>query len=304
VRIRVTEKTKQYYYTIEKDDENNTIKELLKTRLGVSSRLIRKLKIENSVCLNGIPIKMYEKGKKGDQITFFMPEEISEFPSEHIPLDIIYEDSDLLGINKQPGYVVHPTKGHPCHTIANGIMWHMLEQGDSYKIRFINRLDMDTSGVLLVGKNSYCQHDFFKQTEKGKVVKKYIAIVKGIIEEERGTIDLPIGKPIDSDIHRAVIPDGYPSITHFRVMERFNKEYTLIELTLETGRTHQIRVHMAHLGYPIVGDNLYGNDEVTLIERHALHAVQLDFNHPITNKRISLKAPLPSDILGLLYKLR
>ncbi|MDD2216296.1 MAG: RluA family pseudouridine synthase [Eubacteriales bacterium] len=298
------EKTERFQYTITENDEEHSIKELLKSRLGISSRLLRKLKNENGVYLNRQPVKMNEKGNRGDQITLSMPIETSNFQPERIPIDVIYEDRDLLAINKQPGYVVHPTKGHPGHTLANGIMQYMLDRGDSYKIRFINRLDMDTSGVLLVGKNSYCQDHFFKQAEDGRVVKKYVALVHGSLERDEGVIDLPIGKPIDDQIRRTVMTEGDPSCTHYRVLERFKRSFSWVEITLETGRTHQIRVHMAHLGYPVVGDVLYGKPTVWLIERQALHAVQLDFDHPVSKQRLSLKAPIPQDIIELLNKIK
>lgn len=293
----------RFQINITPEDQGLKIKELLKRRLGLSSRLLRKLKQEDAVFLNGESIKMFERGKAGDCITLSLPEETSGFIPEPIPIEVIYEDEDLLVINKQPGYVVHPTKGHPSHTIANGVMNYMMAKGDSYKIRFINRLDMDTTGLLLIGKNSHCQDDFARQAAAGCVEKRYVALVKGYLSLNEGTIDLPIGKPIDDQVKRAVIPEGYPSITHFRVIERYKKPYTLVELLLETGRTHQIRVHMAHMGHPVVGDALYGTDDIWMIERQALHAVRLDFNHPVTGARLSLKAPIPSDMFTLMGKL-
>lgn len=293
-------KNNKLSYIINEEDAGLSIKMLLKHRLRLSSRLLRKLKNENSVFLNDRPVKMFEKGRTGDRITFDMPNETSGFTPEEIPIDVLFEDDDLLIINKQPGYVVHPTKGHSNNTIANGIMNYMLQKGESYKIRFINRLDMDTSGVLLIGKNSHSQDDFAKQADEGRVVKKYLAVLEGIITDDEGIIDLPIGKPEDDRVKRAVISDGYPSITRYRVIERFGSKYTLTELTLETGRTHQIRVHMAHLGCPVLGDVLYGNEAAGLIGRQALHAVQLDFDHPVTKERLSIKAPLPDDMKDMI----
>lgn len=292
----------RFSYTISETDINLSIKMILKYRLGLSSRLLRKLKNENAVFLNNKRIKLFEKGLPGDLITLSLPEETSGFEPEPIPIDVIYEDDDLLILNKQPGYVVHPTKGHPGSTIANGIMKYMLDKGDSYKIRFINRLDMDTSGILLIGKNSHCQDDFAKQAENGRVVKKYLAILKGIVENDEGIIDLPIGKPDDNQIKRAVIPDGYPSVTRYRVLERY-KDCTFAEITLETGRTHQIRVHMEYIGNPVLGDLLYGAEAAGLIGRQALHASQLEFDHPVTKQRMSVKAAMPEDMRNLLNNL-
>lgn len=294
----------KFEHIIKENEKELPVKELLKRNFGFSSRLMTKLKVNDLVFLNGAPVKMYQKGNPGDSITVFLPKEKSEFEPENIPIAVVYEDDDLLIINKQPGYVVHPTKGHPCHTMANGIMNYMLKQQKHYKIRFINRLDMDTSGLLAVAKNSHCQDDMSKQMSENAVTKKYVAVVKGIIEEEEGTIDLPIDREHEDQVKRAVLKDGYPSITHFKVLERFEKGYTLVELDLETGRTHQIRVHLSHIGHPIVGDVLYGEAAVWLIERQALHARFLSFRHPVTGRFMELEAPLPGDMLALLEKIR
>lgn len=294
----------RFYYFITDADQELPIKELLKRRLGISSRLLRKLKQGDWVTLNGKPAKLFEKGSAGDRVSFTLPEEISGFEPESIPIDVLYEDQDLLAINKQPGYVVHPTKGHPGHTIANGLMKRMLDREESYKIRFINRLDMDTSGVLLIGKNSYAQDDVSKQGSRGSVRKEYVAVVKGVPERTEGTIDLPVGKPIDDKVMRAVMPEGDASVTHYRVKETFGKDYSLLSLRLETGRTHQIRVHLSHLGHPVVGDHLYGGSDIRRIERQALHAALLELDHPVTGERLSIEAPFPTDLEALLQQLR
>lgn len=294
----------KFEYIIKEEDRELQIKELLKRKFGFSSRLMTKLKVNDLVNLNDVRVKMYQKGEPGDRITVFLPKEKSEFEPENIPITVVYEDDDLLIINKQPGYVVHPTKGHPCHTMANGIMNYMLEQEKHYKIRFINRLDMDTSGLLAVAKNSHCQDDMSKQMGENRVVKKYIAVVRGTLSEEEGTIDLPIDREHEDHVKRAVLEHGYPSVTHYRVLERFEKGFTMVELILETGRTHQIRVHLSHIGHPIVGDVLYGDASVWLIERQALHARYLAFRHPVTGDDMALEAPLPDDMLELLEKIR
>ena len=294
----------KFEYTIQENDTELRIKELLKRNYGFSTRLINKLKAGDFVKLNGSPVKMYATGTQGDIITVDLPEESSYFEPEKIPISVVYEDDDLLVVNKQPGFVVHPTKGHPCRTMANGIMNYMLENDKSFKIRFINRLDMDTSGLLVVAKNSHCQDDMQKQMIGNGVVKKYEAVVKGIIEEDEGTIDLPIDKEHEDQVKRTVTEEGYPSVTHYKVLERFEKGYTLVELLLETGRTHQIRVHMSHIGHPVVGDVLYGQASVWLIERQALHAKYLSFRHPVTGKSMELEAPLPDDMQELIAKIR
>jgi len=294
----------KFEYIIQETDKELPIKELLKRNFGFSSRLMTRLKANDLVRLNGELVKMYQKGNPGDRITVFLPKEKSGFEPENIPISVVYEDDDLLIINKQPGFVVHPTKGHPCHTMANGIMNYMLQQHKHYKIRFINRLDMDTSGLLAIAKNSHCQDDMSRQMNENGVTKKYVAVVKGILPEEEGTVDLPIDKGHEDHVKRAVSKDGYPSVTHYKVLERFDKGYTLAELVLETGRTHQIRVHMSHIGHPIVGDVLYGEASVWLIDRQALHARYLSFRHPVTGRFMELEAPLPEDMLALLKKIR
>ncbi len=296
----------KFEYIIKENDKELRIKELLKRNFGFSSRLMTKLKVNDCVCLNDIPVKMYEKGNAGDIITVRFPKENSHFEPENIPISVIHEDEDLLIVNKQPGFVVHPTKGHPCRTIANGIMNYMIQSQKDYKIRFINRLDMDTSGLLIVAKNSHCQDDMQKQMNENAVTKKYVAVVRGLIEEEEGTVDLPIDKEHEDRVKRAVVESGYPSITHYKVIERYRKGngYSLVELLLETGRTHQIRVHMSHIGHPVVGDVLYGEASVWLIERQALHARYLSFRHPVTNHFMEFEAPLPDDMLELINKVK
>lgn len=291
------------HYILTSSDEGMTIRVILKKRLLMSARFLRKVRDQNKVFLNENPVRMNEKGKKGDRLTVSIPEEASCFDPEPVPVSVIYEDEHLLIINKEAGYVVHPTKGHPANTVANGIMNYMLSKGESYKIHFINRLDMHTSGILLIGKNAYCQESFTRQAQKGKVLKKYLALVSGWLEAEEGVIDLPIGRPSIDSIQRKVTEKGHDSITRYRVKNRFMKPYTLAELILETGRTHQIRVHMAHIGHPVVGDALYGKKE-DLIQRQALHASQLEFDHPATGDRLTVNAPLPEDIKNFIKALQ
>jgi 23S rRNA pseudouridine1911/1915/1917 synthase len=295
----------KFTYTVTKEDQDKElqVKELLRHRFDFSSRLRTKIKKHRGVTMNGAPVEPWHVPKAGDIISISIPEEISYFPPEPIPIQPVYEDEDLLIINKQPGVVVHPTNGHPDHTIANGVTQYMLDTGQSFKIRFINRLDRDTSGLLALGKNSHAQDGFVKQMKAGLVQKKYLAIVKGIFPTDQGTIDEPLGKPDPDQVHRGVVAGGVPSVTHYRVLKRFQSGFTLMELELETGRTHQIRVHLSHLGYPIVGDTLYGTADDSLIKRQALHAESLSFRHPVTGVPLSLSAPLPEDMAGLLHRI-
>jgi 23S rRNA pseudouridine1911/1915/1917 synthase len=295
-------KNKFDYHVLDADKEL-LIKGLLKRRLGFSSRLMRKLKAGGGVFLNDVPAKMNASVQLGDIISIKMPIEGSEFDVQDIPIDIAYEDEDLLVVNKQPGIVVHPTKGHPAGTIANGIMHYMEKSGQSFKIRFVNRLDMDTSGLLIVAKNAFSQAELSKQMSANTIHKSYIAIVQGLMVQDSGTIDLPIGKIHEGDVQRAVHESGAPSVTHYTVLERYETGYTLVEIKLDTGRTHQIRVHLAHLGHPVIGDNLYGREQVLLIERQALHAIYLGFAHPVKGNLMEIKCDLPSDMQKLIVKL-
>lgn len=297
----------KFEYTVTKEDEGVPVKGLLRTKFSFSSRLLTKLKYQHLVFLNGEPTPGWISPQVGDVLSIKLPEEKSDFPAEDIPIHPVFEDDDLLIINKQPGVIVHPTKGHPLHTIANGLMKYMEDTDQVFKIRFVNRLDMDTTGLLIVAKNSHSQDDLTKQMKANTTEKRYIAVVNGIVAEDEFTIDLPIGRPDPENVARGVMTEGgYPSVTHVRVLERFpkGKGYTMVELLLETGRTHQIRVHMSHIGHPLVGDYLYGGDNPWLIERQALHAYRLSFNHPVTGQRLHIEAPLPDDIKKVIEKIK
>ena len=329
----------EFKYIVTRDDVSRSlsVKQLVRANFTFSSRLMTKLKQNHLVFLNGKDVQWWISPSEGDVISILLPEEKSDFPPEDIPISVIYEDSDLLVINKQPGVVVHPTKGKPCHTIANGIMKKMLDEGESYKIRFVNRLDMNTSGLLIVAKNSHAQDSLTKQmnADAGGLHKKYKAIVVGEMPEDSGTIDLPLGRPDENEVERWVLPvekGGYPSVTHYKVLDRFSG-YSLVELELETGRTHQIRVHLSYIGYPILGDHLYchgdpfeyrrihgdprddedynpecgqGGKEIVsdLIDRQALHAFSLTFRHPVSGKELHLEAPLPDDMQTVIESLK
>lgn len=315
----------QFNYTVTESDKELSVKELLRRNFHFSSRLMTKLKQQDLVTLNGEPVRGWMMPSPGDKLTVTLPEETCDYPPEDIPIEVVFEDKDLLVINKQAGHVVHPTKGKPNNTIANGVMKKMLDDGDSYKIRFANRLDMNTSGLLIVAKNGYTQEHLIRQMKADKIQKRYIAVLDGIIEEEFGTVNKPIGRPDPDEVERWLLPvenGGYESVTHYKVLERFASGYTLAELRLETGRTHQIRVHMASVGHPVTGDHLYNNGDPFLyrklngdfrriedsseestsefIDRQALHAYYLSFIHPVTGEQIELEAPLPEDIKKLI----
>ncbi len=295
----------EFIHKVTKEDEGMEVREIMRTYFDFSARLRNKIKREKLVMLNGEQTPGWIKPEVGDVIRIDLPAEKSHFEPQPIPLDPVYEDDDLLIINKQPGLIVHPTKGHPTGTVANALMYYMKQTGKPFKIRFVNRLDMDTSGLLVVAKNAYCQNDYTRQMKENLVQKRYLAIVKGILENDHGTIDLPIGRPDPENVARGVMEGGSPSVTHYTVRERFPESgYTLVELLLETGRTHQIRVHMSHIGHPVLGDWLYGGVNVNLIERQALHAASLTFTHPITKEQLTLTAPVPEDMQNVLRRLK
>ena len=298
----------KYEHIVTPEEEGLTINQILRANYKFSSRFRTKMKYQSLVDLNGSPAPGYLRPVAGDIIGVRLPEETSDFPPENIPLDIIYEDDDLILINKQPGIIVHPTKGHPEHTIANAVMYYMSETGQSFKVRFANRIDMDTTGIIIVAKNANAQNDLADQMRHNTVIKKYKALVQGIVEEDHFNIDLPVGRPDQVSIRRCVMEEGgKQALSEVQVLERFDSEkygpHTLVEVTLHTGRTHQIRVHLSHIGHIIAGDELYGGS-LELIPRQALHAYHIEFTHPVTRSPVSFETELPDDILNAIDKLR
>ena len=305
-------------YVWTKEDEGLYVKEVLQRRFAVSSRLMRKIKASGHIALDGRAARLRDKGRTGQTLTVAFPEESSYFEPEDIPLDVVYEDSDLLVVNKQPFLVVHPTKNYQSGTLANALAFRLQEKGERWKIRFVNRLDRDTSGLVLVAKNGHAQDAVSSQMEKGTTVKKYLALVHGLFEGPEGRIDFPIDKDPDHKARRMVREDGYPSVTLYKVLQSWDvpdlgpdfkpwsgekriEGYSLVELTLLTGRTHQIRVHMTHLGHPIAGDELYGQlygyeAGTDVLDRQALHACSLKLAQPMTGEPIELKTAMPADM--------
>lgn len=285
------------------DIDADNLEQFLKREYDVSSRLIKKMVREKSIFLNGEKVRRNVNVKKGDTITLVMEDEQdNNLPEPDIELDIIYEDIDLIVLNKKPYTVVHTTQGHPMGTLANGLSYYFLENNLKKKIRFINRLDRDTSGVLLVGKNSFAHQQISNQFKDNSVEKTYLTVVDGVVENDRDTIDLPIEREGEDSIIRVVREDGKRAVTHYEVVERY-KNATLLRVRLETGRTHQIRVHLKHIGHPIIGDSLYF-EESPYIERQALHSYSMKIKLPRNKNEIELKAELPYDIADLIEKLK
>ena len=286
------------------------IREYLKNELELSSRLIRRASIEKRIFVNDEAIKMNFKLKAYDKVKIDLNrEESQDIAPEKMDLDIVYEDEDILVINKKPFIVVHPTKSYQSGTLANGVINYFRETGQNCIVRLVSRLDMNTSGLIVIGKNQYAHMALSKEMKNNNMKKRYIAIVHGNLREKEGTIDLPIYRPQKDDgfdsIKRVVDKRGQRSITHYKVLESL-KNGDVVECLLETGRTHQIRVHLSHLGHPIYGDFLYGNgdEEKDLIERQALHAYGLDFKSPRSGEELSLRAKLPEDLKELIEKIK
>ncbi|MEO2074976.1 MAG: RluA family pseudouridine synthase [Bacillus sp. (in: firmicutes)] len=262
---------------------------------------------DGNVLVNGQTIKTNYKCNTNDriEITIPDPEELDVVP-EDLNLEIFYEDKDVLVVNKPRGMVVHPAPGHMTGTLVNGLMAHCKDlSGINGVLRpgIVHRIDKDTSGLLMVAKNDMAHESLVNQLVEKTVTRKYKAIVHGVIPHDFGTIDAPLGRDPKDRQSMTVVDKGKHAVTHFHVIERF-KDFTFVECQLETGRTHQIRVHMKYIGYPLAGDPKYGPKKTLDIDGQALHAGVLGFVHPRTNEYIEFEAPLPDDFDQLLQKLR
>ena len=261
--------------------------------------MIQKLISEEKVKVNNKTQKASYKVKVEDVILI---EEIEakniELIAQDIPLDIIYEDDDIVVVNKQKGLVVHPANGNPSGTLVNAIMAHCKDSlsgiGGEIRPGIVHRLDKDTSGLIIIAKNDKAHINLSNQIKNREVKKTYIALVRGCVKENEATINMPIARSTKDRKKMAVSKDGKNAITHFRVLERFEDKYTLLEVKIETGRTHQIRVHLSYIGYPIIGDETYSNGKNEFgVKGQMLHAQKLSFYHPITGKMMNLEAKLP-----------
>ncbi|MDR7318607.1 RluA family pseudouridine synthase [Brevibacillus nitrificans] len=263
---------------------------------------------EGRVTVNGDVVKNNYKLQEDDEITLRVPppKEMAIQP-ESMPLDIVYEDSDVVVVNKPRGLVVHPAPGHYSGTLVNGLLAHCKDlSGINGVLRpgIVHRIDKDTSGLLMVAKNDKAHMGLAEQLKEHTVNRKYVAIVHGVIQHEMGTIDAPIGRdPKNRQQMAVVFENSKPAVTHFIVLERF-KEFTLVELKLETGRTHQIRVHMKYIGYPLAGDPKYGPKNTLELDGQALHAKTLGFTHPRTGEHLEFEADLPQDLTDIIQFLK
>ena len=290
----------ELYFTADENAVNQRIDKYIAENADELTRsAVQKLIADGCVSVNGkIPDKNM-KLKTGDEITINLPEpEICEALPEDIPLDIVYEDDDLLVVNKPRGMVVHPATGNYTGTLVNALMYHCGDRlsGINGVIRpgIVHRIDKDTSGLLIVAKNDFAHHLLAEQIKAHSFTRKYQAVVVGNIKDDSGTINAPIGRhPTDRKKMAVTLKNSRNAVTHYQVLARYSG-YTHLELTLETGRTHQIRVHMAYIGHPVAGDPVYsGKSYLKKLNGQCLHAYYISFTHPRTNEILSFSAPLP-----------
>ena len=275
----------------------------------ISRVAIQRLIETGKILVNGKKVKASYKVQVNDKITMEEEKAVEvELKAQDIPVEIIYEDRDIIVVNKPKGMVVHPANGNPDGTLVNAIMAICKDSlsgiGGEIRPGIVHRLDKDTSGILIVAKNDKAHINLSEQIKEHKVKKTYIALVKGIVKENNATINMPIGRNEKDRKKMAVTKKGKEAITHFKVLKRYDK-YTLLEINIETGRTHQIRVHLSQIGYPIVGDEVYskGKNEWN-IKGQCLHAKSLDFKHPITNEDMHLEAKIPQYFEKILEELK
>ena len=283
-------------WTVGPADEGRSLKEVLYSRLLLSHSLVVKLKQQHKIAVNGTPVFTNYRLRDGDLISVDLDlGEQSEIVPEAVPLKIVYEDEDFLVVDKPAGMPVHPSnKRCQTGTLANAVTYYWLQSGSRSLFRPINRLDKDTSGLVLIGKNQFAHQGIFRQQQKHRVERCYFALVEGAAMPDQGRIDEPIARLEDRSRKRIIAPYGQPAATSYVVLERY-RQHALLKIYPESGRTHQIRLHLSFAGHPICGDDLYGRPS-PLIARQALHAGELTFSHPRTGSVVSLAAALPDDM--------
>ncbi|MDE6389148.1 MAG: RluA family pseudouridine synthase [Lachnospiraceae bacterium] len=289
------------------EDDERLDKWISNSLPDLSRSYIQKCIRENAVLINGKPQKASYRLRVEDEILFDIPEAVEpNIEAEDIPLNILYEDEEVLIVDKPKGMVVHPAPGHYNGTLVNAVMYHCKGQlsGINGVMRpgIVHRIDRDTTGSLIICKNDYAHNAIATQLKEHTITRKYRAIVHGVISQDKGTVDAPIGRDAKDRKKMAVVPiNGKSAVTHYIVLQRF-RNYTYIECQLETGRTHQIRVHMASIGHPLLGDNVYSRYQSSYrLSGQTLHAMILGFVHPVTGKYIEVTAPLPEYFEHLLH---
>lgn len=308
MKEKIVKMDKKVYNITEPNSNQRLDMYIASLDLGLSRSLAQKKIQDEDVLVNNEKSKTSYKTRIGDRIEIILtePKETTIKPQE-IPLDVIYEDEDILVINKEKGMVVHPGNGNPDGTVVNAVLNYCRESlsgiGGEIRPGIVHRIDKDTSGLIIIAKNDKAHINLSEQIKDRKVKKIYKALVRGVIPEEVATINMPIGRSKIDRKKMAVRSDGKEAITHIKVIKRYDK-YTLIEVKIDTGRTHQIRVHMAEIGYPVVGDEVYSNGKNDFgVHGQMLHSFSLGFKHPITGKELHFEAPLPEYFANIIKSL-
>ena len=284
--------------------DGQEVNTLLRRVLGLSGTVLRRVKwLDDGITLDGARVNVRARVREGQTLSVRLtdPAPRSGVVPASGPLDLVYEDQDLIVLNKAPGVLVHPSHGHFDDTLGNFLMDYYKKSGDESDFHPVHRLDKGTSGLLAVAKHPHAQERLKRQLHTGDFRRTYLAVCDGAPPAPSGTVDAPIGRAGDAPSRREVRPDGQPARTHYRILRPLGPR-TLLELTLDTGRTHQIRVHMAHMGCPLTGDFLYGRSNPALIARPALHSAELELLQPITGERLVCSVPLPDDMAVLIPK--
>lgn len=297
-------------YIVKEGEDGKRIDAYIPTKdIDISRTAVQRMIEEGNILVNGKKIKASYKVAIGDEIQVekIAPKEIS-LEAQDIPLEVIYEDNDIIVINKPKGMVVHPANGNPDGTLVNAVMAICKDSlsgiGGEIRPGIVHRLDKDTSGIIVVAKNDKAHINLSEQIKNHEVKKTYIALVRGIVKENKATIDMPIGRSTKDRKKMAVTKNGKRAVTHIKVLERYEGKYTLLQVNIETGRTHQIRVHLSQIGYPIIGDAVYSNGKNEFgVEGQCLHAKSLEFKHPITGEKMSLEAEMPDYFKNIINKL-
>ena len=293
---------------IVENEESNRIDAYISENTEYSRTAVQRLIEENKIIVNGKKEKASYKVQNGDKIEIEeQPAKEIELKAQDIPLEILYEDDDIIVVNKPKGMVVHPANGNPDGTLVNAVMAICKDSlsgiGGEIRPGIVHRLDKNTSGAIIIAKNDKAHINLSEQLKNHEIKKTYIALVRGVVKENNATINMPIGRSKKDRKKMDVDKNGKEAITHFKVLKRY-KDCTLLEINIETGRTHQIRVHLSHIGYPIIGDEVYSNGKNKWnIEGQCLHAKSLDFKHPITGKNMHIEAPIPEYFENIIKEL-
>jgi len=287
-----------FTYVLKPEDERKKLEQLLFRQFHFSRKLLQKIKVGENAWLDGKFVYLNTRGLAGQTLKVnLLEEESTSIVGDDTALDILFEDDLFLAVNKPAGQIVHPNPRYPTGTLANAVLGYWKKKHESRLFRPIFRIDRNTSGIVVIAKTRYAHQQLAWQSDKNLIDKKYLGLVQGAVTQERGEFSYPIGLQPGSKIVREIHQDGQPALTRFQVLQRY-PNYTWMEFTLITGRTHQIRVHCQAVGHSLVGDDLYGGD-TALFPRQALHCHLYSFNHPLTNTRITVQAPLPADLLSL-----